>query len=83
MNKFVFFYFNAQLEKVRETVPFHIEYWNNQNFEYYEGGPFADRMGGMIIFTADNQTQANEIINKDPFMIEKLISEYHLKEWLA
>ena len=82
MKKFVFFFYNKQFEKIGKTVPFHIEYWNNQNFDYFEGGPFADRMSGMIIFTADNHTQAKETIKRDPFMIEKLISEYHLKEWM-
>ena len=82
MKKFIFFYFNSQLEKIRETVPSHIGYWNSHKFEYYKGGPFVDKTGGMIIFTADNPAQANKIISKDPFMIENLIAEYHLKEWI-
>ncbi len=83
MKKFIFFYFNTRLEKVREVVPSHIDFWNNQQFESYTGGPFSDKTGGMIIFTANSLTEANEIIKKDPFMAGNLISEYYIKEWLA
>lgn len=82
MKKFIFFYFNEHVDKVREVVPYHISYWKGLTFESYSGGPFSDKTGGAIVFTAENNIKAKEIIDKDPFMKEKLIAEYYLKEWL-
>ncbi len=83
MKKFIFFYFNNHLDKIREIVPFHISYWKELKLESYSGGPFSDKSGGMIIFTAENITEAKKIIGEDPFIKEKFIAEYYLKEWLT
>jgi len=46
------------------------------------GGPFGDRTGGLISFVAPSLQDATEIILQDPFIVENLISEKWIKEWL-
>lgn len=47
------------------------------------GGPFADRSGGLISFAASSIEDATEIILRDPFMLEDLIAEKWIKEWIV
>jgi uncharacterized protein YciI len=81
--RFVYFYFNRnEPKKVRQVVSAHIQYWNMANVKGYMGGPFGDRTGGLISFVAPNLQRATEIILQDPFILEDLISEKWIKEWL-
>jgi uncharacterized protein YciI len=63
-------------------VPAHVRYWQNANLDGYVGGPFADRLGGLITFLATSLEQAERIVSGDPFVLEDLIIEKWLKEWL-
>jgi uncharacterized protein YciI len=81
--RLVYFYFNRdEPERVRHAVPAHVDYWHRAGLEGYMGGPFADRSGGLISFTAGSLEEANEIIQKDPFIKEDLIAEKWIKEWM-
>lgn len=81
---FIFFYFNRkESENIRQVVPAHIGYWKAANLKEYLGGPFADRTGGLITFTALSLEEATEIILKDPFVLEDLIAEKWIKEWIV
>ena len=81
--RFVYFYINRNNpEKIREVVQEHVQYWKAANLEGYIGGPFADRTGGLISFTAPNLEKANEIILQDPFIVKDLILERWIKEWI-
>lgn len=68
-------------EQIKSTVLGHVSYWKSQTFEYYKGGPYADRSGGMIIFTAPGIAEARSIIEKDPFMKNGIVDTHVLKEW--
>jgi uncharacterized protein YciI len=46
------------------------------------GGPFGDRTGGLISFVAPSLQEATEIILQDPFILEDLIAEKWIKEWI-
>ena len=82
--RFIYFYFNrSEPEKVRQAVPIHVEYWKTANIQGYMGGPFADRSGGLISFFASSLDEATEIILKDPFILEDLVAEKWIKEWIA
>ena len=82
--KFIYFYFmKKEPEKIGQIVPQHIKYWKDLNINDYMGGPFADRSGGLITFTSDNINEATNIINKDPFIIEELLSDRWMKEWIV
>lgn len=81
--RFVYLYFNRnEPEKIRQVVPAHVEYWKSANVKGYMGGPFGDRTGGLISFVAPSLQDATEIILQDPFIVENLISEKWIKEWI-
>jgi uncharacterized protein YciI len=83
MNRFVYFYFNRRTpERISEVIPAHVCYWQTAHVADYQGGPFADRTGGLIVFAAKDLQQATAIIRQDPFVSEDLIEEKWIKEWL-
>ena len=84
IKRFVYFYFNRdEPEKIRQAVSAHIQYWKRANLKGYMGGPFADRTGGLISFVADGIPEATEIIQQDPFILQDLIAEKWIKEWIV
>ena len=81
--RFVYFYLNRfEPEKIRQVVPAHVSYWKTASLKDYSGGPFGDRTGGLIIFSASSLEQATEIILQDPFIREDLIDQKWIKEWI-
>jgi uncharacterized protein YciI len=46
----------------------------------YACGPFVDGSGGMVIYIADSQEEAEQIAGKDPYVIEGVRS-LNLREW--
>jgi uncharacterized protein YciI len=82
--RFVYFYFNRnEPEKVRQVVPAHVGYWKTADLQEYRGGPFSDRTGGLITFAASSTEEATEIVLQDPFILEDLIAEKWIKEWIV
>jgi len=82
-HRFLYFYFNRnEPEKLRQVVPVHVRYWKDANLRGYVGGPFADRTGGLISFVASSLEEANAIIMQDPFVLEDLIDQKWIKEWI-
>lgn len=81
--RFLYFYFNRnEPEKIRQVVPAHVEFWKEANLKEYMGGPFSDRTGGLISFSASSIEEATKIILQDPFVLENLIAEKWIKEWI-
>ena len=81
--RFIFFYFNRfEPEKIRQVVPAHVQYWKTADLENYSGGPFSDRTGGLISFSASSLEEASRIIHQDPFVLEDLVAEKWIKEWM-
>ena len=82
--RFVYFYFNRnEPERIRQVVPAHVAYWKSAGLAGYMGGPFADRSGGLISFSAGSLEEANEIVSQDPFVTENLIEQKWIKEWIV
>ena len=82
--RFIYFYCNrAEPERIRQVVPAHVQYWRVSDLKEYLGGPFADRSGGLISFVASSLEEAMEIILQDPFILEDLIAEKWIKEWIV
>jgi uncharacterized protein YciI len=82
--RYVYFYFNrTEPEKIRQVVPSHVQYWKTADLKEYRGGPFGDRTGGLISFDASSLEEATEIILQDPFILEDLIAEKWIKEWIV
>ena len=81
--RFLYFYINRnQPEKIQQVVPAHVEYWKTAILKEYMGGPFADRTGGLISFVVSSMEEAAEIIRQDPFVLEALIDQKWIKEWI-
>jgi uncharacterized protein YciI len=81
--RFLYFYFNRnEPDKIRKVVPAHVRYWQTLNPKGYMGGPFTDRTGGLISFVASSLEEAEETIRGDPFVLEDLIEQRWIKEWL-
>ena len=80
----LYFYFNLnEPDKIRQVVPAHVQYWKSANLQGYLGGPFADRTGGSISFVAASLEEATAIIERDPFVLEDLIEQNWIKEWIV
>ena len=81
--RFVYFYFNRnEPEKIRQVVQANVGYWKSANLKEYRGGPFSDRTGGLITFAASSIEEGTEIVLQDPFILEDLIAEKWIKEWI-
>lgn len=81
--RFLFFYLmKDDPDRVREVAPRHASYWHQQPPPGYLGGPFADRSGGLVTFEADGVGQAEQLISEDPFLRERVLSGWWLKQWL-
>ena len=79
---FVYFYrMTSDQDAVRRTAASHAAYWNELALAGYAGGPFADRSGGLILFTARNDDQARDLVDHDPFRRAELLETMWLKEW--
>lgn len=80
---YVYFYFtDSNNIHIKDIIRKHIEYWKDQKPENYQGGPFSDRSGGMISFTAENFETAQNLALGDPFVTEKVVKKSWLKEWV-
>ena len=83
-HRFLYFYFNRnEPDKIRQVVPAHVQYWQAANLKGYVGGPLADRTGGLISFVAASLEEATAIIERDPFVLEDLIEQKWIKEWIV
>jgi uncharacterized protein YciI len=81
--RFLYFYLNRNKpERIRQIIPAHVQYWKAANLKGYLGGPFADRTGGLISFVASSLEEATEIVQQDPFVLEDLIDQKWIKEWV-
>lgn len=82
--RFVHFYLmKNDPEAIREVAPRHAGYWKARALPDYLGGPFGDRSGGMITFSADDATVAEDLVAGDPFLKEDLLAASWLKRWLV
>ena len=75
------YFMQGEPERIGPVVPRHVAYWQELHLTAYEGGPFADRSGGLITFQADSLDAATIITNGDPFAVEALLAEAWVKEW--
>jgi uncharacterized protein YciI len=81
--RFAYVYFmSGDADRVRITVPRHVAHWRELGLNDYLGGPFEDRSGGLITFSARDATEALQAVETDPFVLEDLIGSYLLKHWI-
>jgi uncharacterized protein YciI len=84
MNQYAFFYFMKDVpERIQHTVPRHVDYWKTLAPPNYTGGPFADRSGGLITFSASDEAEAERMVSKDPFVKAGVLAQSWLKLWVT
>ncbi|HEX6325318.1 MAG TPA: hypothetical protein VFZ72_02005 [Jiangellaceae bacterium] len=83
MRFFFFYLMTDDPDGVREAAPRHAAYWQDLALPGYVGGPCADRSGGLITFEADTLGRAEDLVQADPFLQERLVDGWWLKQWLA
>jgi hypothetical protein len=80
--RFAYFYLMKDSpEAVRAAAPGHAAHWQELALPGYLGGPFADRSGGLITFTADSAAEAERLVMGDPFLRGDLIERHWVEEW--
>jgi uncharacterized protein YciI len=81
--RYAYFYLMGdEPDRVGATVPRHVAHWRELQLPDYLGGPFADRTGGLISFSADDDQQAQRAVDTDPFVREGLLAAHWLKQWM-
>ena len=81
--RFVYFYLmKNNPEGIRNVAPRHAEYWKGKMLPDYLGGPFGDRSGGLICFSAEDIGAAEVLVAGDPFVKEDLLEVRWLKDWV-
>jgi uncharacterized protein YciI len=87
MKRFLYFYLMrnspSSVGAIRQTAPEHVQYWRSCGLPDYLGGPFADRTGGLITFGAFSLVDAQRVVSNDPFVLNDLIEQTWVKEWLV
>lgn len=67
--------------RVVEVAPKHAAYWQGLDLPEYEGGPFEDRSGGLIVFDCDSLDDGRGHVSNDPFVSHGLLHASWLKQW--
>jgi uncharacterized protein YciI len=84
MRKYAFIYFlREDIDTIRGSLGQHVRYWKSLELDHYVNGPFADRSGGLIVFSSDSPEKAGRIIAEDPLLKAGAVDQYWLKEWIA
>lgn len=81
--RFLYFYLMANApDRVRAAAPKHAAYWRALALPEYLGGPFADRLGGLITFEGGSAAEAERFVADDPFVREELLEHRWVEEWV-
>jgi hypothetical protein len=76
MNRYAFFYFMKDVpQRIRETVPRHIDYWKMLSLPDYIGGTFADHSGGLSVRRSG--------VSEDPFVAGDVLAHSWLQPWVV
>lgn len=70
-------------DKIQEVRPTHRQYLQSlvDSGKLHESGPFTDDSGALIIYVADTEAEARELLANDPFSTSGVITEASVKEW--
>ncbi|WP_299404548.1 YciI family protein [Acaryochloris sp. IP29b_bin.148] len=66
-----------------QHVPAHLAYVKTLDAQGYQAktGYWRESAGGMLIFQADSQEDAQKIVEQDPLILNRCV-EYELHEWV-
>ena len=75
--------YTTDLKEIDKILPQHIEYLQNQYKEgnFIASGRKIPRTGGIILSKVSNLQKLEQILNQDPFKINKL-AKYEIQEFI-
>ena len=75
--------FIDDIERRLEVRPRHREYLQEllAAGRLHESGPFADDSGALIVYEADNENMARQLLAGDPYTEAGVIADASLHEW--
>ena len=70
-------------DKITAIRPSHREYLSSleERGKLWMAGPFIDDSGALIIYDAESEDEALEIIKHDPFSKSDIFASFQMKEW--
>jgi uncharacterized protein YciI len=70
-------------EKVQSLRPAHRQYLAalKERGQLAASGPFTDGTGALIIYEAENATEAEKLLKGDPFSQNGIFQKYVLRPW--
>lgn len=70
-------------DQIAEVRPKHREYLTSlkESGKLWASGPYTDDSGALIIYEADSQEEAEQLIANDPFRKAGVFQNYTIKPW--
>ena len=70
-------------EKIQEVRPVHRQYLASlkSSGKLWASGPFTDDSGALIIYEADSEEEAWQLIRQDPFYEAGVFQDIQLRPW--
>ncbi len=70
-------------EKIAQVRPTHREYLQSllDAGKLHESGPFTDDSGALIIYNAESEADAREMLANDPFSTSGVVVKATVREW--
>jgi hypothetical protein len=70
-------------DKIKEVRPVHRQYLSalRERGKLWASGPFVDDSGALIIYQAESEEEARQLIEGDPFFAAGVFQDIQLKPW--
>jgi uncharacterized protein YciI len=70
-------------DKIKEVRPVHRQYLSalRERGKLWASGPFVDDSGALIIYQAESEVEARQLIEGDPFFAAGVFQDIQLKPW--
>lgn len=83
MTKFATIFRYGNADRIADVRPRHREYLAalKEQGKLFASGPFEDDSGALIIYEADSQSDAEALIEADPFRETGVFQSWEIKPW--
>jgi uncharacterized protein YciI len=70
-------------DKIKKVRPVHRQYLSalRERGKLWASGPFVDDSGALIIYQAESEEEARQLIEGDPFFAAGVFQDIQLKPW--
>ncbi len=72
-------------ERIAQVRPTHRDYLQSllDDGKIHESGPFTDDSGALIVYNADSEADAKELLANDPFITGGVVAEASINECIV